>query len=722
MSLRKKTLIITGSLIALLVFLLYTITNMIIINDFKAAEEQVASRNAEVMLNMFDDNLSPLSITTADWSAWDDTYNFVLEYNEEYIDLNLSDENFIGLKVNLMLIANSSGNIVFSKCFDLENNVEVPVPDMLLKHVNADDLLLSSTEPADIVAGVFLSDEGPLFIVSRPIIQSNFSGPITGTFIMGRFLNAESINHLADNLGLSVEMLPANDKSAPPEFQRALANISDESPCFVQPLNGESIAAYTLINDLYGNPGIIAKVETPREIYKIGKSSVRYFIFSFLMVGLIIGGINLLLLEKTVLSRLLKLIGSVKKIGMEKDLSKRLTVEGKDELSYLAAEINETLSSLEQYHQKLQDTEEEHRTDLERQVLERTGELRTANELLQEERKRLYYLLENLPFIVCLIAPDFSLVYANRYFKEHFGEPEGKTCYRLYWGRTAPCEECPAVNVIEKNVLSKWEYTVLDGRTYQIYYYPFHDMDGSLLVLELGIDVTEQIQLEKEIAHLERLNLVGEMAAGIGHEIRNPITAVRGLLQILSKKEDKDKYKEYYSIMIEELDRANSIISEFLSLAKNRPVQFKEQNLNQIINIILPLISADATIADKSVETDLNDIPFLDLDEKEIRQLLLNLVRNGLEVTPPGSKVIIKTCEQNGEVVLSIADQGKGIEPGILGKIGTPFFTTKENGTGLGLAVCFSIAARHNAVVDVHTGPAGSTFYVRFKKHQFKQL
>jgi signal transduction histidine kinase len=427
-----------------------------------------------------------------------------------------------------------------------------------------------------------------------------------------------------------------------------------------------------------------------------------------------------LLLEKTVLSRLLKLIGSVKKIGMKKDLSKRLAVDGRDELSQLAAEINETLSSLERYQLMLQETEDNHRINLEKQVSDRTSELRTANEQLLEERKRLYYLLENMPFIVCLIAPDYSMVFANQYFKERFGDPEGKACYGLYWGRTAPCEECPALDVIEKKSISKWEYTILDGRTYQIYYYPFHNMDGSLLILELGIDVTEQKQLEKEIAHLERLNLVGEMAAGIGHEIRNPMTAVRGLLQILSKKENNAKYKEYYSLMIEELDRANSIITEFLSLAKNKPVQFKMQNLNKIINTIMPLISADAIIADKRVETDLNNIPDLNLDEKEIRQLLFNLVRNGLEETSPHGKIIIKTCENAEEVVLSVSDQGKGIEPDILKKIGTPFITTKENGTGLGLAVCYSIAARHNAVIDVQTGPAGTTFNIKFNKNKLK--
>ena len=152
-------------------------------------------------------------------------------------------------------------------------------------------------------------------------------------------------------------------------------------------------------------------------------------------------------------------------------------------------------------------------------------------------------------------------------------------------------------------------------------------------------DVTELKRYEREMARLERLNLVGEMAAGIGHEIRNPMTTVRGLLQLLGDKAECIKYKEYYDLMISELDRANEIITEFLSLAKNKPVDLKKQNLNQIIEAIGPLLVADAMVQDKYITLDLNEIPALLLDEKQIRQLILNLTSNGLEAMAPGGKL-----------------------------------------------------------------------------------
>lgn len=234
-------------------------------------------------------------------------------------------------------------------------------------------------------------------------------------------------------------------------------------------------------------------------------------------------------------------------------------------------------------------------------------------------------------------------------------------------------------------------------------------------LLSLQEEILKRKQMENEVARLDQLNLVGEMAAGIGHEIRNPMTTVRGFLQLLGGKKEYIQDKEYFDLMIEELDRGNSIITEFLSLARNKAVDLKTQNLNHIVKTLSPLIQADAMVSDKSVKVEPGDIPDLLLDEKEIRQLVLNLARNGLEAMSPGGNLNIRTVSDGDEVVLSVQDKGKGIEPDALEKIGTPFFTTKDYGTGLGLAVCYSIAARHNASIKVETGPTGTTFHVRFK-------
>lgn len=236
---------------------------------------------------------------------------------------------------------------------------------------------------------------------------------------------------------------------------------------------------------------------------------------------------------------------------------------------------------------------------------------------------------------------------------------------------------------------------------------------GSLAMIN---DVTEKKKLELQMARLDRLNLVGQIAACIGHEIRNPMTSVRGFLQILGGEEIYQQDKEHFDLMIEELDRANAIISEFLCLARNKSVELKLNDLNSIVRGMLPLLNAEALIQDKLVQVHLDDeIPALLLDESEIRQLILNLVRNALEAMPAEKRLLVKTIREGTEVFLIVEDQGSGIHPDILREIGTPFITTKDEGTGLGLPVCYSIAARHDATIEVESGAAGTTFCVKFK-------
>jgi two-component system, sporulation sensor kinase E len=244
-----------------------------------------------------------------------------------------------------------------------------------------------------------------------------------------------------------------------------------------------------------------------------------------------------------------------------------------------------------------------------------------------------------------------------------------------------------------------------------------HDHQGQYTgCLAMITDITARKKLEEEMLQLDRLNLVGQIAAGIGHEIRNPMTAVRGYLQFLISEDAFKPYRETFELMIEEIDRGNSIITEFLLLARNKAVELKMSNLNLIIEALYPLIQVDAVSCDKNIKLELGKIQPLLLDKKEIRQLILNLVRNGMEAMEAGGTVTIKTYSEGQDIILAVSDQGNGIEEDIISRLGTPFFTTKDQGTGLGLPICYGIASRHNANISIETSPSGSTFLVRFTR------
>lgn len=260
----------------------------------------------------------------------------------------------------------------------------------------------------------------------------------------------------------------------------------------------------------------------------------------------------------------------------------------------------------------------------------------------------------------------------------------------------------PALSPKERN-------TLLSARLIQ-----FNDAPAIIFTL---IDVSAIPHLPTDLFHMEELKVASELAAGVGHEVRNPMTAVRGFLQMLSQKPDLTKYQSYFDLMLEELDRANQIITEYLSLAKTKTNKFTTENINTIIEQLFPLLQITALNANKKIFLNLSSVNDLYLDSKEIRQLILNIVKNGLESMENGKDLTIKTYQTNlNSIMLEIKDEGSGIPANILDKIGSPFFTTKANGTGLGLSICYTIAEKNNAKIRLESSPTGTTFFIEFAK------
>ncbi len=359
--------------------------------------------------------------------------------------------------------------------------------------------------------------------------------------------------------------------------------------------------------------------------------------------------------------------------------------------------------------------------ELEKEIARR----KQVEENLREKERFVTNIINSIKDGLCVIDKDFNILQTNTTIECWQSQAIpliGKKCYQVFRKQSKICEECPAYNTLitgesSSIVISRSD---TDGEIViwrEINSFPFvyqetNQIKGIILYVR---DITEKLKTKQEMARLEKLNIIGHMAAGIGHEVRNPMTTIRGFLQLLKEKKECVKHVDYFNLMIEELDRANNIISSFLSLAKDKTKNLKVQSLNSIIKSIYPLVQADAMVSDKYIALELNKIPDLYLNEEEIRQLILNLARNGLDEMLSGGVLTINTYSDNNEVVLAIRDEGKGISPDVLQKLGTPFFTTKDNGTGLGLAICYSIVDKHNATIQVETGPSGSTFYIRFK-------
>lgn len=247
---------------------------------------------------------------------------------------------------------------------------------------------------------------------------------------------------------------------------------------------------------------------------------------------------------------------------------------------------------------------------------------------------------------------------------------------------------------------------------------PVYDETGEIAEIQ-GIirDITGRKELESVAAQVDRMNMIGNMAATVAHEIRNPMTTVLGYIQFLSLKRKYKSEKDIFELMMDELNRTNDIIREYLSLSTQKLVDLKKASLNKILQALYPLLEVDGCAKKVKVKLQLEDIPELLLDRNEIRQLVLNMVRNGVEAMPNGGELTLGTKLENNEVILFICDQGTGIAEEVLEKLGTPFFTTKSNGTGLGLSICYRIANRHNANIKINSSKAGTTFRICFNRN-----
>lgn len=227
-------------------------------------------------------------------------------------------------------------------------------------------------------------------------------------------------------------------------------------------------------------------------------------------------------------------------------------------------------------------------------------------------------------------------------------------------------------------------------------------------------DITERKELELQLRKSDTLNVVGELAAGIAHEIRNPMTALKGFIQLLqgSIKED---YSMYFNVIMSELKRIESIITEFLVLAKPQAIQYQQNDVCKIMQDTIDLISAQAMMHNVQIVADFAlHIPFIYCEPNQLKQVFINILKNAIEVMPKGGEVTVRIGQlDDSHIRISITDQGCGIPQDKIKKLGEPFYTTKERGTGLGLMVSYKIIEEHQGKIDVESEVGvGTTFHI----------
>lgn len=225
-------------------------------------------------------------------------------------------------------------------------------------------------------------------------------------------------------------------------------------------------------------------------------------------------------------------------------------------------------------------------------------------------------------------------------------------------------------------------------------------------------DVTEKRELEEQLRKSDTLNVVGELAAGIAHEIRNPMTALKGFIQLLEGS-IKDDYSLYFNVITSELNRIESIITEFLILARPQAIQYLKKDIGTIMKETIDLLNGQAILVNVQMELYLEqELPLIYCEPNQLKQVFINILKNAIEVMPKGGQIDVKIKRKDEKhLIVSIIDRGLGIPEDKIKRLGQPFYTTKERGTGLGLMVSYKIIEEHKGIVEVESEVGNGTAF-----------
>ncbi len=252
---------------------------------------------------------------------------------------------------------------------------------------------------------------------------------------------------------------------------------------------------------------------------------------------------------------------------------------------------------------------------------------------------------------------------------------------------------------------------------------PLLRADGEAIGVILTLrDLTSIRELEAAVRQADRLSTLGTLAAGLAHEVKNPLGGIKGAAQLLEREIDADSdLQEYPRVMIKEAERIDKIIRQLLDLASPRGPRYTPVNLHMVLGDIILLQREAAGSREVSIATGVDpSIPPIMADEAQLTQVFLNLIRNAIEAMPDGGRITVSSRvlaeyhlarneSRSRMVAVEVTDTGPGISEENLVKVGTPFFSTKDNGTGLGLAICQKIVAEHRGMLKIDSKPGQGT-------------
>jgi len=619
--------------------------------------------------------------TAKDWSQWDDAYSFVSGNNPNFIANDLPQNTFQRLNLNVIIFINKNGDIIYGKAYDTQNNQYTSLPQNLSSFKNDSPLLQNNNLQG--LTGVIDLPEGPMIIVSKPILTSHDQGPVMGTLIIGRYLSQSQLNRFINIPNSTLTVQSYSTANTSPEYQSVIPLLSNTTSSTSKVLGRNSIAAYGLINDIYGNPSIIIRSEMVRTLYNSYLSNVIYFVGAVLLVGILFVILILYFLDKNVMNRLDKLISEIVDIGKKGDISRRVSVKGDDELAELASSINSSLFSLQKYEKDIENSEKKYRN-----IFENTG---TAMIIAEED---LTITLVNRTFENILNLKKHEIIGKNWI---EMVVPGHREKIKKYHGLSADMDAGHQLNTYDVEM-------IIDNKT-KYFFATFDFIPGTRKSLISLIDITDRKIAERLLkSSLKEKEL---LLREIHHRVKNSLQIISSLLSLQASEFDDINVIESYN---ESENRIHSIALIHESLYNSSDIS--EINFRKYVETLIENI-----IFSYNVETERIKIK-LELDEFElgietsiplgliINELVSNAVKHAFKDNEGCIK--LKLSKVDDEYELIIQDNGIGLSADF----------DIENTKSLGFLLVNQLVNQLEGNIEI-VSIDGLLFKIRFKELEY---
>ncbi|MGD9160029.1 MAG: CHASE4 domain-containing protein [Desulfobacteraceae bacterium] len=745
MSLKLKVAFIITGIFIILGFVDYSIRQFIIFPGFLSLEREEIENDAVRIEEAFNREIQSIDTLLHDWSAWDDTYEFIDDPNEEYIEANLPVSTFENNHLNLIYFISENGHIVWGKIHGLTSDAEKKLKDFLGETIDKDHPLRSfnfdnAPLPEISVSGIYSTPSGLFTVSSRPILTSNNTGPVRGTMIMGTLIDDALIKKISGQIRIDLNTFSQQNSAI---ISSLIQGLSGKKNAYLidKNENGSVLNIYSAIPDITGKNALILKAERLRKIALVGYSTTLYATVFFLVIMISALVVMILLIHWMVVKPVLKFKDNVLLAREDNEMIADI-ISRNDEIGVLGREFKQLLDLVDDRSSKLERLNSQLIVDISKRI--------EAEEALLESEEQLRTVLENLP--VGVFVHDNEGRY--RLVNDVGCRITGYTREELLKMSVSDIDSAEfsdnEIELARKQIDEKDRFIFesmnirKDGSTYPAEIHMTGIMlNGERLLLALVLDITDRKQAEEsrriseeQRSRSRKMESLGLMAGGVAHDLNNVLSGIVSYPEmILLDLPRNSNLRKPIEIMHQSGMRAVAIVQDLLTVARGVAVEKETLNINTVVSRYLGsaehLRLMDVN-PDIRIKTEL-DVRLFNIKGASVHigKSLMNLVLNATEALDGSGEITVKTenkfLDRNirgyeevktGEyVVLTVEDNGKGMPEKDLERIFEPFYSKKHmgrSGTGLGLAIVWNAVQEHDGYIDVSSGDRGTKFELYF--------